>query len=175
MFTNLTRRRAALKSKITTFQNYLRSITANTLDPDTVLTAHVKVNLQNRVEKIATLIDDFDSIQNEIEVLELNAEQSIDQIAQREEFENTFYSVFTLAKILLANSSAETNTQIVVNNENSNTVSANIESISSVEPAPTHSMSFQLPRVEVPKFNGNRDDWLEFKNSFASLVHENLT
>lgn len=35
----------------------------------------------------------------------------------------------------------------------------------------TTKRKIKLPRTQIPKFNGNLEEWLTFKNSFSSLIH----
>jgi len=40
---------------------------------------------------------------------------------------------------------------------------------------PTASSSLALPRTYIPKFDGNKEKWLNFKTTFETLIHNNMS
>jgi hypothetical protein len=35
--------------------------------------------------------------------------------------------------------------------------------------------SVRLPKIDIPKFNGQYDNWLEFRDTFSALIHNNTS
>ncbi|KAH1013203.1 hypothetical protein HUJ05_012226 [Dendroctonus ponderosae] len=118
------------------------------------------VQLEQRMESFAGILDQFDEIQNEIEFIN-ETETSV----EREEFESRYYTLLTNAKLTIEDLSKnkksglnddDTQSQI----SKSSSQSAKLESV-------------KLPEIKIPKFEGEYYNWLEFRDIFRSLIDNN--
>ncbi|XP_045456195.1 uncharacterized protein LOC123666030 [Melitaea cinxia] len=151
-------RRSSVKGRITKFKTYLNSISSIGLTPLQI------GELQLKVDKIKKLSDDFDMLQSRIEVL--NFENMTSELIERDNIEQDF--CITIA----------TGLQIIQNNQKdtSNTSSPR-EDQTILEHSccnhDRHEVNFKLPQIQISKFDGSYFRWLDFRDSFLSLVHNN--
>ncbi|KAK9744172.1 Protein of unknown function (DUF1759) [Popillia japonica] len=110
-----------------------------------------------RLFRFESLLERFDNIQNDIEILHDNSEV---QVAEREQFENNFYRLLSSAKIKV---NLFVETVDVSDNSAESTHASDVNVLNNIK----------LPQIILPKFNGNYDDWLEFRDTFESLIHKN--
>ncbi|KAG5883652.1 hypothetical protein JTB14_012091 [Gonioctena quinquepunctata] len=146
----LVEKRSTLKAKFRLFEKHISSFQPR--DGDLAQA----IELSQRISRAETLINDFDIVQTDIEV---NPDSDVDQIAKREVFEDRFYSAMATAKSFL---------EKIYKKEcqTSNNSSLNTSDV-------CHAIDYYntiLPEIRVPKFN---DTWLEFRDLFLSLVHNN--
>lgn len=121
------------------------------------LTDGIISQLQIRLEKIEPLWDEYLSIQDEIEILEDKSEPN-----ERLEFENTYCELVGQIR-LICNKYLEAQ-----NSQKDGSVCSNT-SVQSNQ----ISSSVKLSPITIPSFDGNYTNWLDFKESFKSLVGEN--
>lgn len=162
----LKRKRRALKSKVTIFSKFL----AGFLDQNTEDISEVSaVNLKERCEKFEPIIDEYSNVQTEIEC-SITAE-NIDELlktedVEREAFEEQYYKQLSIAKELLSK----------LNKNGSPSVSCRSRVPSDITAASEHdnlSNSIQLPKISLPTFCGKNLDWLEYRDTYESLIHNN--
>lgn len=148
----LIKRRSCMKSKLTIFNNYL-----NTLQSQSKLSNSQLLDLEGRFNKFDALYADFDKLQNDIEML---SEDCDDETKERETFENHYHMLLAAARTLLGAQPRQQRDRDV--------------SISSFEDAHTgvfKSNCVRLPRIDLPYFHGHYQNWLEFRETFISLIH----
>lgn len=109
------------------------------------LTAHQRAELKLRVVGSQSLMNDFNHVQTQIEDISPESEIEI-QLESRENFEREYYNILALAECL------------TVSEERSETS------------APGNS-AIKLPTISIPCFDGSYEHWLEFRDTFLSLVH----
>ncbi|XP_062530828.1 uncharacterized protein LOC119630214 isoform X1 [Bombyx mori] len=109
------------------------------------LTDLQRFELEGRYERIQCLYNDFDKLQTEIETL-LDAPD--DDFKSRCEFEDQYHPAVALARSLLS---------ATTNSEDSGRVHTNV----------------RLPKIDLPHFDGSVQGWLEFKDTYISLIHNN--
>ncbi|XP_037876660.1 uncharacterized protein LOC119630648 isoform X2 [Bombyx mori] len=109
------------------------------------LTDLQRFELEGRYERIQCLYNDFDKLQTEIETL-LDAPD--DDFKSRCEFEDQYHPTVALARSLLS---------ATTNSEGSGRVHTNV----------------RLPKIDLPHFDGSVQGWLEFKDTYISLIHNN--
>lgn len=82
-------------------------------------------------------------------------------------FENSYYSVVASDKGVLVdlNRQPVINTQADGNCSERGSVRNKISEVSITKP--------QLPAIPIPKFDGTSECWLEFRDTFVSLIHSN--
>lgn len=150
--TILKNKRRSIKGLKTRLLNYFNKLDLNNLDDITVN------ELSSRLEKLEPLWDEFNDVQTEIENL---CNQDSEDITERQEFEDSYFSL--IGKIKSACNSYN-NDQNSVKSESSRHSINNANSLDSF---------VKLPPIEIPTFNGNYNDWLDFKEIFLSLVDKN--
>lgn len=168
----LVRRRGTVKSRLTLFKKNLTSIEEKIVGKNILEVKNtVFIELRSRVETLKNVASEFEEIQNKIEVLceETDFE---DQIQERGTFEDDYFSAFAAAKAILEEYDK------VVEKERAESASESSQT-SSRGTQPSNSRTgaglsgVKLPQIKLPVFNGSYDRWLEFKDTFESLIHSN--
>lgn len=80
------RKRGICKSKLTSFSKYLSTLTSF---PDSINDVKL-IELESRLHKFPDIFSEFDTYQSFIEV---NSENMDEQFLEREQFENSYYSL----------------------------------------------------------------------------------
>ncbi|KAG5861420.1 hypothetical protein JTB14_000002 [Gonioctena quinquepunctata] len=135
----LVEKRSTLKAKSTSFENHISSFQPR--DGDRAQA----IELSQRISKAETLIDDFDIVQTDIEV---NTDSDVDQIAEREVFEDRLHSTMATAKSSIEKIDKK-------ECQTSNNSSLNTSDV-------CHAIDYYnaiLSEIKVPKFNGSYDTW----------------
>lgn len=151
-------KRSSYKSKFTQFKNYLNVlITCN--KPSSVQLAE----LNARLAKIDECYTEYDSLQLEIESLtEISDSEREVQYSDREKFESEYFSTVAKARDwLTGHTSAEPQL------DQSSSKSSVEGTVLSGRP------QLKLPTILLPTFSGQSDKWLEFHDTFISLIHGN--
>lgn len=102
-------------------------------------------NLQRRIADAEPLLKEFNDIQSAIE----QQTETIDD-SQREEFENTYYESISKANDLILKHKPK----------------ALPETRNSDLPS-----QIRLPRIDLPKFDGNYERWFPFYDTFVAVIH----
>lgn len=155
---NLIKKRSSVKGRITMFKNYLDLITNVSTDK---LKEHL-CELQLRLGKLDIIFSAFDEIQTEIEVLSSN---SAEQLKEREDIENLFFTYMSRAQSILVK---------VKQLDDKSSLEIHTKQSSSGEKDGS-SASIKLPTIKLPTFDGNFSTWLEFRDTFDSLVNSNAS
>ncbi|XP_063632662.1 uncharacterized protein LOC134803756 [Cydia splendana] len=152
----LTVSRSSIKGQITKFKIYI-----NTLNTKEEISNIELAELSLKLSKLEGLSSKFDTLQNEIEVL--NADQLSSELDEREMIEQNIITNIAKAKTLIEKYST-------IEMERRNSVAV---------PAPaqcTHDhqdQGFKLPQIQISKFDGAYFRWLEFRDTFENLIHKN--
>lgn len=141
---DLVKKRASFKGRLTTFVRYLNELSCT-------LTSQQVNELQLRIGKVETLYDQYDGVQLQIECLSQDSTQTSD----RDEFESIYYQALAKAQEIISLNPKSTKCDILDNSRVSN-----------------HKL-VKLPTINLPKFQGSYDNWLEFHDTFTSLIHSN--
>lgn len=150
----LIKKRSAIKCKLTIFSNHLKSLGSKPLS------VHQVTDLEYRLRKFVPLYEEFDALQIEIEILS-DEPQTDDQAvsAERQQFDTDYFSMVSSAKSLLAEHA-------------SNAVrGGSVASFSDAESGTQVRSLVRLPKIDLPRFSGGYQNWLEFKDTFLSLIH----
>lgn len=155
--TQLKRSRASMKAKLTQFQIYL-----NTAKSYESLSELHSTELEYRLSIIEKLHNDYDTLQNELEMI---CESPDEQYSEREAFENQYFTLLASARHLLATCSDRVARQR----------SGSVSSSNDAKTGGTckHNYNFALPKINIVNFEGNYQNWLEFRDTFRSLIHNN--
>ncbi|KAJ8911369.1 hypothetical protein NQ315_011662, partial [Exocentrus adspersus] len=149
----LIKKRASLKSKLTIFDKFITSF--ESLNESEIIRVKI-IELNERLSSIETLLITFDEVQSEIEAL---AEDYEGQQAEREEFENKFHCVIAKARLFQEKHNAK-------KGNDAKSSSSSGKSNSSLK-------GVKLPEIDLPKFDGMYETWLEFRGIFESMIHNN--
>lgn len=165
---NMSRAKATLKSKLTRFNNFLNNEVVPNLNSNLPLTEVEVLDVQSRLDRIQPfLLNEFEELQTKLSLLfndeeydrklkELNIESEI--------FESSYFSSVVLAK------------KIINDHKNQNLLVTNIQQVgvSTVSSEnDNRGDNTGLKPIDVPKFGGKYDEWLEFREIFSSLIHTN--
>lgn len=142
----LNRRRGIIKSRLTYFKKYINSLSSQGIS------SNIQVELKLRIVGAESLFTEFNEVQNKIEKLSSDSDIST-QLKCREEFENEYYSVLAEAQCFASKNDDGVGTT------DSTSTSHNIV------------RSIKLPTIALPTFNGSCENWLEFRDTFLSLIH----
>lgn len=152
MAEKLIKKRSSIKARITGFSNYITILkSCDQLSDLQVL------ELEGRFSRFENLFDEFNELQTDIELLSDNPE---DAYAERFKFEEFFYPLVALARKLLAAGQKQQDnaTGSVSGSEVSGGIRNNF---------------IRLPKIDLPRFDGGYQCWLEFRDTFLSLIHNN--
>nr|CAI5856876.1 unnamed protein product [Callosobruchus analis] len=169
-FKNLIKKRGVIKSKQTLFKKRFDAINSEISDKSlSGVPEEVILELQNRLENLTKVFNEFDDIQNSIELL--CDENTLDQqLAQREEVETLHYSLSAKGKKIVDDYYA-----LNCKNVNSNASVGDIENQSAVLSQASNNFrdhcDIKLPSISLPKFKGDYHSWLEFHDFFVSIIH----
>lgn len=151
-------RRSSIKGRITKFKTYLNSISSISL------TSIQIGELQLKVDKIKKMSEDFDMLQSRIEVL--NFENMTSELIERDNIEQDF--CITIATALHTIQTSEKDTSNTSSPRADQTVLEH-----SCCNHDRHEVNFKLPQIHVTKFDGTYFRWLDFRDTFLSLIHNN--
>lgn len=150
----LIKKRSSMKSKLTTFSKYL-----NVLKSCTVLSEMQIAELECRLSKIEDLNRDFDTLQDEIEMLCEESPGECEESSEREQFENDYFALLASARCLLASAKRRDSVASFNNSQSGEDFKA--------------SPNVRLPKIDLPHFSGSYQHWLEFRDVFSSIIHNN--
>lgn len=146
-FSELIKQRGSIRGRLTIFEKFLLALKAN--KPSDITSSQID-ELRLRLNKLEALFADFDACQTRIEVL---CPTLATQLEEREITESKFYSALTGAEALIKSHPSNNNHNT---KSNSNTNNNNIK----------------LPIIKLPTFDGNYFSWLEYRDTFQSMIHD---
>ena len=156
------KKRAPIKAKLTRMKNSFAAY-----NKDTGLGSWAI-----QLEKFEPLYNEFDAVQTEIEML-LDGEDIVRELKEREEFEGVYFDiVLKIREFVQKCRSVVTEVRPTAStskspSQNSQSVSADISNLLSMT-----SLVANLPTLTIPKFDGSFKDWVRFRDSFKTMVHE---
>ncbi|XP_063545181.1 uncharacterized protein LOC134753270 [Cydia strobilella] len=156
---SLKKSRASFKAKLTVFKDYL-----NALLPSSELNSVQMQELTLRHAKMSEMYNDFDSIQNDIESL---TEIPDEEYAERTSFEDRYFGAMAAAQDLLSKHAAPAGPASAEHDRGS--VSGSGDAVFSSKP------NIKLPTIHLPTFSGRYQDWLEYHDTYKSLIHNNTS
>nr|CAH7719202.1 unnamed protein product [Callosobruchus chinensis] len=160
-------KRGAIKARLTNFKKYLDGI----INKESLSDAEI-LELQQKTNRIRQSGGEFADIQCQIESIDANLE---DQYAEREIIENNFDSYLALASSVISRYQDESGGSEKSRSAKSDR-SHSGQSHNSNSSAVIHSRQqnfVKLRPIDIPTFDGTPETWLEFRDSFKSMVHEN--
>lgn len=150
--------RGLLKRKLTNFEKDLNRLVSTPILSDDQLT-----ELERDLEGLGSLQDEFDKLQTELEGLS-DSKEITKLFAEREKFKSKYYAAVAQAHQLLGpKRGRDEQTQ-----RRQSTASADSELSGGHD-------FVRLPEIDLPSFEGDFQDWLEFRDTYISLIHNNKT
>ncbi|KOB73239.1 Gag-pol polyprotein [Operophtera brumata] len=144
----LVKKRSSMKCKLTIVCNYIKLIKS---------LSHLQIiDLECRLRKLEPLCEEFDALQTEIEILS-DEPQAEEVPVEREQFDNDYFSLVATAKSLLA--------------AGGRIREGSVTNFSDAESGAQVRNLVRLPKIDLPHFSGGYQNWLEFKDTFLSLIH----
>ncbi|XP_013194101.2 uncharacterized protein LOC106137743 [Amyelois transitella] len=140
--TDLVKGRGIIKGRLTRLTTFINSITRDQLNSQKC------IDLKLRMQGAASLLTEFNNIQTMIEKIVIDSDLDC-QLNQRDLFEDSYYSALSRAEYLLNRAEVS---------DGSSVCHSKIKSI-------------KLPVISMPTFDGSYEHWLEFRDTFMSLVH----
>lgn len=171
---SLKRKKASFKSTLTRFNNFLDSIVASELSETSIL------ELELRLSKIKNLLPQFLDIQLDIEALD----PEIDNTSETDSFEKAYYAAVAranqhikqnstnLPNILDSVSGRDGSDSSIGSSQRLPQNDMRSNDSDNVNPCATNKVSIRLPIIDLPKFSGKYEKWLEFRDLYLSLIHE---
>lgn len=138
----LRKRRGGFKGRLSHFDKFI----SNFCSPD--LKSQDLCELKMRLESISEIFNRFCSVQDEIEEI-ISEDDLVINLEYREEFESIYYKLVAAAKCILKES----------------------EPKESITVGADSSVKVKLPQIKLPSFDGSFDQWLEFRNSYLTMIH----
>ncbi|XP_062529317.1 uncharacterized protein LOC119629802 [Bombyx mori] len=152
----LNARRSSVRGRITKYKNFFNKIseTQPTLQVDLCM-------LNQRYESLREMFSKFDELQTQIEIMNTaNLEAELDI---RDDIETDFSSLIAKTQLFLeANQTQREDFR-----------PANSEICSNCSNPSQHISGFKLPTIKIANFDGTYFKWLEFRDTFTSLIHSN--
>lgn len=168
----LRRTRGGLKHRLTNFVTFLNSteqkIIANEKVSETIIN-----DLKFRLENLQSVLSGFEKAQDRIECI-CDDDELIKEYDERRLFFDVYSSSLAAAQVILNDSGVNSEGRLGQSQLNENLHSP-LSSASLAYSGPTNPgiQGVRLPTINLPKFKGNYDSWLEFKDTFESLIHNN--
>ncbi|XP_045499305.1 uncharacterized protein LOC123696951 [Colias croceus] len=154
---DLRKKRGLIKCRLTNFKKYVSSF--ENVDLDT----HQRAELKLRIPGAQSLMNDFNQVQSKIE--DLVPESETDKLIEsRVEFEREYYVVLAMLDCMVNPDSSEdrsVNKSIDCSLAHDHTTCNNFSND-----------SVKLPTISVPSFDGSHEHWVEFRDTFSSLIHD---
>ncbi|XP_025831267.1 uncharacterized protein LOC112904716 [Agrilus planipennis] len=141
----LTSQRAQIKSRLTRFKNSLDNLTNKE-----IATEDEQVEIQDRLADITLSLKEYEQVHFKI----VSMSDDVAHDRDMEKFERTFYEVTARAKCLIS----KFNTPLKNNDSLYDDFGANM---------------LKLPSISLPTFSGRFENWVEFHDSFDSLINKN--
>lgn len=153
-------KRSSIKGQITKFKNYLDNITKQ---PQLMGIEVAELSL--KISRFENLSTKYDELQTQIELA--NADNLDDELDERERIEQDFIMCTAMAKNIIEEQNELKNLEQDKKRRESLFQDAQCGRDHNNENCIT------LPQIQIAKFDGSFFRWLEFRDTFNNLVHNN--
>ncbi|KAI5637046.1 putative peptidase (DUF1758) domain-containing protein [Phthorimaea operculella] len=154
VLSQLKNKRKSCKRKFTLFEKYIN----NLKDLESINDIQ-RGEISLRLANTESLLQEFESVQLEIESYLEEDEISDDEL---EQFQTRYYSIVALAKHL--------------SQDDAESSKSSHHSSSSLKSLPKNNYAnnaVKLPTISLPSFDGSVENWLEYRDTYLSLIHNN--
>lgn len=155
----LKQKRKGLKSSLTRFKTYLSSVNNESNIEE----------LKARLDKIKGVCDQFIEIQCQIAIIEGENDEGSNEVAL---FEDSFFVALGVANTFINERAARIIQAQEPTNGSSASQSTNVSSFADIN---TIAGRVKLPTINIPTFSGAYEQWLHFRDTYKSLIHNNAT
>lgn len=145
-------KRSSIKGRITKFKNYIDTISIKE-DLSPVQLSELSIKL----EKFRLLAINYEQLQDSIDVL--NSDNLALEINERDAIEQDCATCIAIA-------------QTIITDSNSRKEEQNTSSLSRCH-HDHFETEYKLPQLQINKFDGTYFRWLEFRDTFLSVIHSN--
>lgn len=197
----LVRKRGILKQKLTILKKFVAQFISSQDHVGLTVDDKAITELQLRSDTYESLLVEFNEVQTSLEE-SCESGDLEDHFVERENFDLAYFQVFSQIKNLLgptqalsqvsrasspthsvapssdgsvARNNISSTTQAVVQQAINNPITNNNPEVNSavISDQNIHLQGVKLPTIKLPVFKGNYESWLEFKDTFNSLIHCN--
>lgn len=148
--TDFKKQRGVFKARLSYFDKFIAKFQNVTLSKSQL----IELNL--RTSQLESIYKEFNEVQTKIE--DFSEEKDLlAQMEYRENFEEQNYGSISIAKSILYD-----------NNYNETIINSNSDNLSQI----SKPSQIKLPDIKLPTFDGSYDDWLEYKNSYITMIHK---
>lgn len=162
--TVLVRQRGIIKARLTNFISFL-----NYNPPDQELSSDLLHEVEIRQSKLEPLLTEFNNVQFQIE---MGYENPTDEYKEREAFENKYYNAMARAKVIvmkeLPSAAVGREYKPVCLSQ-----AASIQDDGEEHKVKQTKVGVKLPEIKLNKFDGTYSQWLEFRDMYDSMIHNN--
>lgn len=169
----LRRQRGSVKHKLTNFTNFLKPIRL-LYDSKEMISDDTVQELKFRIKHVDSILSEYETVQGQIECI-CNDDVLEKEYDERDSFFNIFSANLATANAILAHYG---NSQ----DDNANGSTSSMSSSEQLTPpalqiqnAVQNVQGVRLPTINLPKFKGNFDSWLDFRDCFVSLIDNNAS
>lgn len=163
---DLNRKIGALKAKVTNFNKFLNDLNIESLSEEDIL------NLEQRQQNYSNILSDFESLQTQLEIIA--PDDKLDELYEnRNEFEDQFNYLLAKSKSILLKNSMHTDVAVHDSSPPVSSVSAQSSDSNSQNFVQNMLRDVKFPVINLPTFDGRMEKWLEFRDTYESLVHSN--
>lgn len=185
-FNTLIKKRGSIKASLTHLKKFIDSL------KDKVALDDLNVmEIQQKMPRFDGVLANFNEIQDQIELLSENVEE---QYEERENFVNDLDRYVSIARNLIkkqkldhsessedeirsqsAVSAKSSKKSVKLSSNASDEFVLNTHDSGSDANEPFNLNNIKLPTIELPKYDGRYEAWLEFRDTFESLIHKNMS
>ena len=156
--------REGLQTKLKIFIKYVDKVANSHALEEVALPNVVKIELGYRLEHLKITFGEYELVQAEIDEL---TDDEGETTSYREKFETRYFEALARSENLLSRGAPVDLAQPppVPNIQEANLINPNLDAF--------RVQGVRLPTIELPKFGGDLAEWLGFRDTFVSLIHQN--
>ncbi|XP_049886405.1 uncharacterized protein LOC126380861 [Pectinophora gossypiella] len=152
-------KRSSIKGQTTKIEKFLKSF-----DDSEAVDAVGFNKLTLKLHKCMELIQKFETLQSRIEVL--NSGKLEEELTTRDTMEENLHNCIATVQFLLEKHKLKSSSG--ADNTNSSTITHHSHCRDTI-------VGFNLPQIKINKFDGTFYKWLEFRDTYESLIHDNIS
>ncbi|XP_049872257.1 uncharacterized protein LOC126376657 [Pectinophora gossypiella] len=152
-------KRSSIKGQTTKIEKFLKSF-----DDSEAVDAVEFNKLTLKLHKCMELIQKFETLQSRIEVL--NSGKLEEELTTRDTMEENLHNCIATVQFLLEKHKLKSSSG--ADNTNSSTTTHHSHCRDTI-------VGFNLPQIKINKFDGTFYKWLEFRDTYESLIHDNIS